>query len=84
MKFLQLDLSPSPLILVLAGLLLGTVSNFAMTQDRTVEEEEAMLEEVVVTARKMKENIQEVPVAITAIGADMIDRLNIIDLTDIS
>ena len=42
------------------------------------------LEEVVVTARKMEENIQEVPVAITAITSDMIEDLTLRNLADIS
>jgi iron complex outermembrane receptor protein len=43
-----------------------------------------LLEEVIVTARKTAENIQSVPVAITAIGAGTIEDLGLKDLADIS
>mgnify|MGYP000147360183 CR=1 FL=1 len=35
----------------------------------------AFLDEIVVTAQKREENLQEVPLAITAISADKIDQL---------
>lgn len=44
----------------------------------------AELEEITVTARKIEENLQETPVAITALSADMIDELQLQDLSDIS
>jgi iron complex outermembrane receptor protein len=42
------------------------------------------LEDVVVTARKVEENLQQVPVAVTAIGADEIATRNIQGLRDIA
>jgi outer membrane receptor protein involved in Fe transport len=42
------------------------------------------LEEITVTARKTAENLQEVPLSITAIGSEQIDRLGIKDLADLS
>ncbi len=42
------------------------------------------LEEITVTARKTTESLQEVPMAITAIGADEIDRLGLRDLGSIT
>jgi len=41
------------------------------------------LEEVVVTARKRVENLQEVPVSITAIGAEQIARRGVTNLADL-
>jgi len=43
-----------------------------------------MLEEVVVTARKREERVQEVPLSITAYSADQIDVLKVRDLTNLS
>ena len=43
-----------------------------------------LLEEVVVTARKREEGSQDVPLAITAFGADQIEALKIRDLTNLS
>ena len=42
------------------------------------------LEEVVVTARKVEENLQEVPVAVTAFTAEQIEEAGFIDLFDLS
>ena len=42
------------------------------------------VEEIIVTARKKSESIQEVPVAVTAITANMVEQLNIQDLDDIA
>ena len=47
-------------------------------------QQDADLEEIIVTARKMDESIQEVPVAVTAITANMIEQMNIRDLDDIA
>ena len=44
----------------------------------------AELEEVTVTARKIEENLQETPVSITAISADLIEELQLQDLSDLS
>lgn len=44
----------------------------------------AQLEEVVVTAQRRAENLQDVPVAITALGQDSIEKADIRDLTDIA
>jgi len=58
----------------------GATIGFAQEND----EDDLLMEQVTVTARKMEENIQEVPVAITAIGADLIDDLTLRGLADIS
>ncbi|MEQ9446864.1 MAG: hypothetical protein RJS98_14965, partial [Rhodospirillaceae bacterium] len=42
------------------------------------------LEEIVVTARKVEENLMEVPLAITAFSAQDIESRNMKDLNDIS
>ena len=42
-----------------------------------------MLEEVVVTAQKRSESLQDVPIAITAFGAEDIQRLNAANLSDL-
>ena len=40
------------------------------------------IEEIIVTASKRAENIQEVSVAVTAIDSEMIERLGIMDITE--
>ncbi|MEH6550780.1 MAG: TonB-dependent receptor [Pseudomonadales bacterium] len=42
-----------------------------------------MLEEVVVTAQKRTENIQDVPISITAYSAEGLEKLNVRNLTDV-
>lgn len=44
----------------------------------------AELEEITVTARKREENLQDVPMSVTAINAEQIDRLGIRNLEDIT
>ena len=45
---------------------------------------QAQIEEVVVTTRKRTENLQSVPIAVTAITAEQIQRQGIVDLADIT
>ncbi len=42
------------------------------------------LEEVLVTAQKREENLQDIPVAVTAIGAEAMEALNINEVTDLT
>jgi len=46
--------------------------------------QQAQLDEIVVTARKREENLQEVPMSVTAIDAAQIERLGIRDLADVT
>ena len=46
--------------------------------------QQPVLEEVVVTAQKRAQDIQEVPIAVTAFGGDQIATGNIAQLTDIA
>ena len=43
----------------------------------------AQIEEIVVTTRKREESLQDVPIAVTAIGAEQIERQNINSLDDV-
>lgn len=66
-----------------AGVLaLGAGSALAQEQDQA--DSDMMLEEVIVTARKVEESLQEVPVAVSALSADYMADLGITDLSDIS
>ncbi|MEJ2139184.1 MAG: TonB-dependent receptor [Gammaproteobacteria bacterium] len=44
----------------------------------------SQVEEIVITARKREENLQEVPLSVTAIAAEQIERLGIRELQDIT
>jgi len=52
--------------------------------DLAMAQERAQLEEVVVTARKRAENLQDVPMSVTAISAEQLERLGIRDLKDLT
>ena len=76
-----MSIQPMPgratLRVVLAGSLLA-VSLPAAAQ------ETILLDEIVVTARKKAENLQEVPVSVSALSAEVLDTLAVQDLSDIS
>ncbi|MEM1403240.1 MAG: TonB-dependent receptor [Pseudomonadota bacterium] len=61
-----------PLVQALAALLLVPASHGLLAQENSL-----AIEEVVVTARKRSENLQEVPIAISAIDEDTIQRAGI-------
>lgn len=59
----------------------GTATVYAQDADT---DEEVTLEEIVVTARKKEENLQDVPLAITAFTADTIEKAGIQDVQDLA
>ena len=60
---------------LVAAAVAAAVSGTAMAQ--------AQLEEITVTARKTEENLQDVPLTITAFSADTIERSNIKNVRDV-
>ena len=71
---------------MLVGLMLLGAAVFSLSahaQGGGSEDSRAMLEEIVVTARKVQESAQEVPVAITAITAEL-EQSSIRNLTDLN
>jgi iron complex outermembrane receptor protein len=60
------------------------VTPAALAQTASSEPEAGKLEEIVVTARKTAENLQEIPVAVTAFSAGNIEKLNIQGLADVA
>ncbi|MFO7552213.1 MAG: TonB-dependent receptor [Haliea sp.] len=81
------SLGKNPLAAGVAALL-GTVMATTFSSGALAQEARrgasALLEEVVVTARKREEGSQEVPMAISALGADQLESLKIRDLTNLS
>ncbi len=71
--------------------LLASVAGLAMSYGSVAQAQEAAPQEqgqsglgdIVVTARRSAETLQNVPVAVTALGGDFIDRQNISDATDV-
>ncbi|WP_439133878.1 TonB-dependent receptor, partial [Pseudomaricurvus sp.] len=77
-------LNQKPLSLQISAAVLSATAAFtsysAMAQDVARPGSSALLEEIVVTARKRAENSQDTPLAITAYGADQLDALKVRDL----
>jgi len=65
-----------------AALLPGQV--FSQTDTDTVESDRPILEEVVVSARKVDENLQDVPIAVTAFSGDQLAKDQITDLMQLA
>lgn len=57
-------------------------SNVAMAQ--SADEDSAGLNEIIVTARKISENLQDVPVAVTVITGDELEKKNVVRVQDIA
>ncbi|MEM6483702.1 MAG: hypothetical protein AAF662_01775, partial [Pseudomonadota bacterium] len=66
---------------VLAG---GIYTGDTQAQERPLRAGSALLEEVVVTARKREEASQDVPLSITAYGEDQLDALKVRNLVDLA
>lgn len=76
-----------PVATAVAALIAGSVfstSIVAQEQQPRRKGSAALLEEVVVTARKREEGAQDVPLQITAFGADQIEALKVRDLTNLT
>ena len=81
----RVTLKQSTLTLAIA---LGIAAPAAFAQDATATDEASTrstttLDAVKVTARKREETIQDVPVAVTAFTPELLDKLNIRDLSDL-
>jgi len=79
MNKLLMVISSTVLLVAALG---GTCTGNAWAQDQASSEE--ILEEVIVTARRWAENLQEVPESITAFDAEMIDSARIRSFRDIA
>ena len=64
---------------LLASTMLSGLPGLALAQAAA---ESSQLDEVVVTAQKRSENLQDVPISIQAIGNERLDALQVSDTTD--
>ncbi len=65
------------------GVGLTALSSAAFAQDATEEEQPRTLQTVTVTATKREQTLQSVPIAVSVVGEDVIDKAEIIDLGDL-
>ncbi|MET0658948.1 MAG: TonB-dependent receptor [Steroidobacteraceae bacterium] len=70
-------------VLLTAACLDYSLAQTAEPTNSTAQDKDTRLEEVLVTARKREERLQDVPVAVTAISADQLSQRNIEALIDI-
>lgn len=65
---------------------IGGLGSVHMARAQTVDSQEGglSLQEVTVTARRKEESLQETPVAVTAVTGELLDKLNIQDVTRVS
>lgn len=73
--------SPRVAVRLMLGASLLAVASPVFAQDAA---EEGGLEDIVVTAQKREQNLQDVPIAISAIGAEKLERMNVRDTRDLS
>lgn len=71
-------------LVLLAGVASSSISFFAYGQSAPQEKGAAVIEEVVVTARRRNESLQDVPQTVNAVSADTIQNLRINNATDIT
>ncbi|MCL4672313.1 MAG: TonB-dependent receptor [Sphingomonadaceae bacterium] len=75
--------SPRVVARLLVGTSLAAIALPAVAQDGG-EQSTAGVGEIVVTAQKREQNLQEVPIAISAIGAEKLEQLQVADARDLS
>jgi len=73
----------SVLMAGVAGLLVVPIAAAAQAQDTTDGATSGTLGDIVVTARRSAETLQDVPVAVSALGSDFIERQNIASAADV-
>ena len=69
---------------LLAGAAWSAVSTGAYAQTSPAQEEAAQVEDVVVTARRREESLQDVPVAVTAVSGEQLEAKGAADITELA
>lgn len=69
---------------LLAGAAWSAVSTGAYAQTSPAQEEAAQVEDVVVTARRREESLQDVPVAVTAVSGEQLEAKGSADITELA
>ena len=67
---------------LMAGAAWGALSTFAMAQD-AAPQQDSVVDEIIVTARRTEESVQQVPLAITAFSGATLERIGAQQITDI-
>jgi outer membrane receptor protein involved in Fe transport len=67
---------------VLTGLIAGLLSSVSFAQAYASTEAPVALEEIVVSAQKRTQSLQDVPLAVTALGENLLEKLNVDSFVD--
>ena len=80
---MKVSRNPRVLAQLLVGSSLAAIAMPVAAQDGG-DTENGAIAEIVVTAQKREQNLQEVPIAISAIGAEKLEQLQVTDSRDLS
>ncbi|HVL42811.1 MAG TPA: TonB-dependent receptor plug domain-containing protein, partial [Brevundimonas sp.] len=69
---------------LLAGAAWSALSTFAMAQDAVPQDGATAVDDVIVTARRRAEVLQDVPVAVTAVSAETLENRGTADITELA
>ena len=69
---------------LLAGAAWTAASSMAMAQDAAPSNEQTALDDIVVTARRREESLQDVPVAVTATSGEQLEARGAADITELA
>tara|TARA_A100000164_G_scaffold84026_1_gene71773 strand:+ start:410 stop:2677 length:2268 start_codon:yes stop_codon:yes gene_type:complete len=58
------------------------IASAVLVSSNTIAQDDLMIEDVIVTAQKKTENLQNVPISVTTLSSDELDALNIRDFAD--
>ena len=58
------------------------IASAVLVSANTIAQDDMMIEEVIVSAQKKSENLQNVPISVTTLSSDELDSLNIKDFSD--
>ena len=58
------------------------IASAVLVSANTIAQDDMMIEEVIVSAQKKSENLQNVPISVTTLSSDELDALNIKDFSD--
>jgi iron complex outermembrane recepter protein len=70
--------------MLLAGVSTALIATSAFAQDAAPADEQGGLEEIIVTAQKRQERLQDVPVSVTAVSAEQLENQRITEFSDLT
>ena len=69
---------------LLAGAAWSAASSMAMAQDAVPQNDQTAVDDIIVTARRREESLQDVPVAVTAVSGEQLEARGAADITELA